>query len=214
MNSHKIKSIYLFFILSFIGFSQGDQRARALMDQVSEVYASYDTMQIRFSYQLDNTAEAISQKEEGGILVAKDKYRLTILGIQQIFDGTFVYTIDDLNEEVIIQEQTALDTPLNPLNIFDFHKEGYLLQWDIAQRVSGRDIRYIKLIPTDRESESKYLLLGIDTSSKELYKIIDLGINGTDTTFVIKQFTANQPLAPETFVFDKDKYANYYIERY
>ena len=214
MNSHKIKSIYLFFILSFIGFSQGDQRARALMDQVSEVYASYDTMQMRFSYQLDNSAEAISQKEEGGILVAKDKYRLTILGIQQIFDGTFVYTIDDLNEEVIIQEQTALDTPLNPLNIFDFHKEGYLLQWDIAQRVSGRDIRYIKLIPTDTESESKYLLLGIDTSSKELYKIIDLGINGTDTTFVIKQFTANQPLAPETFVFDKDKYANYYIERY
>jgi outer membrane lipoprotein-sorting protein len=214
MNSHKIKSIYLFFILSFIGFSQGDQRARALMDEVSEVYASYDTMQMRFSYQLDNSAEAISQKEEGGILVAKDKYRLTILGIQQIFDGTFVYTIDDLNEEVIIQEQTALDTPLNPLNIFDFHKEGYLLQWDIAQRVSGRDIRYIKLIPTDTESESKYLLLGIDTSSKELYKIIDLGINGTDTTFVIKQFTANQPLAPETFVFDKDKYANYYIERY
>ena len=214
MNSHKIKSIYLFFILSFIGFSQGDQRARALLDQVSEGYASYDTMQMRFSYQLDNTAEAISQKEEGGILVAKDKYRLTILGIQQIFDGTFVYTIDNLNEEVIIQEQTALDTPLNPLNIFDFHKEGYLLQWDIAQRVSGRDIRYIKLIPTDRESESKYLLLGIDTSSKELYKIIDLGINGTDTTFEIKQFTANQPLAPETFVFDKDKYANYYIERY
>ena len=201
-------------MLSFIGFSQGDQRARALLDQVSEVYASYDTMQMRFSYQLDNTAEAIEQKEEGEILVAKDKYRLTIFGIKQIFDGTFVYTIDDLNEEVIIQEQTALDTPLNPLNIFDFHKEGYLLQWDIAQRVSGRDIRYIKLIPTETESESKYLLLGIDTSSKELYKIIDLGINGTDTTFVIKQFTANQPLAPETFVFDKDKYANYYIERY
>ena len=184
------------------------------MDQVSEVYASYDTMQMRFSYQLDNSAEAISQKEEGGILVAKDKYRLTILGIQQIFDGTFVYTIDDLNEEVIIQEQAAMDTPLNPLDIFDFHKEGYLLQWNIAQRVSGRDIRYIKLIPTETESESKYLLLGIDTSSKELYKIIDLGINGTDTTFVIKQFTANQPLAPETFVFDKDKYSNYYIERY
>ena len=214
MNSHKIKSIYLFFILSFFGFSQGDQRARALLNQVSEVYASYDTMQMRFSYQLDNTAEAISQKEEGGILVAKDKYRLTILGIQQIFDGTFVYTIDDLNEEVIIQEQAALDTPLNPLDIFDFHKEGYLLQWDIAQRVSGRDIRYVKLIPTETESESKYLLLGIDTSSKELYKIIDLGINGTDTTFEIKQFTSNQPLAPETFVFDKDKYSNYYIERY
>ena len=83
MNSHKSKSIYLFFFLSFIGYSQGDQRARALLDQVSEVYASYDTMQMRFSYQLDNTSEGISQKEEGEILVAKDKYNLTILGIQQ-----------------------------------------------------------------------------------------------------------------------------------
>lgn len=214
MNSNNSKFFYLFFLLSFIGYSQGDQRARALLDQVSEVYASYDTMQMRFSYQLDNISEGISQKEKGEILVAKDKYKLTILGIQQIFDGTYVYTIDDLNEEVIIQEQAALDTPLNPLDIFDFHKEGYLLQWDIAQRVSGRDIRYVKLIPTDAESQSKYLLLGIDTSSKELYKIIDLGINGTDMTSVIEQFTANQPLAPETFVFDKDKYANYYIDRY
>lgn len=214
MNSHKINSINLFIFLSFIVYSQGDQRARALLDQVSELYISYDTMQMRFSYQLDNTTEQISQKEEGEILIAKDKYNLTILGIRQIFDGTFVYTIDDINEEVIIQEQVALDTPINPLDIFDFHKEGYLLRWDISQRVSGRDIRYIKLIPTDTESQSKYLLLGIDTDSKELYKIIDLGINGTDTTFVIEQFTANKSIAPETFVFDKDKYANYYIDRY
>ena len=49
-----IRCIYLFFLLSFIGYSQGDQRAIALLDQVSEVYASYDTMQMRFSYQLDN----------------------------------------------------------------------------------------------------------------------------------------------------------------
>ena len=214
MSIHKRNSIKLFFFLSFIVYSQGDQRARALLDQVSELYVSYDTMQMRFSYQLDNTAEGISQKEEGEILVAKDKYNLTILGIRQIFDGTFVYTIDDINEEVIIQEQVALDTPINPLDIFDFHKEGYLLQWDISQRVSGRDIRYIKLIPTDAESQSKYLLLGIDTNSKELYKIIDLGINGTDTTFVIEQFTANKSLPPKTFVFDKDKYVNYYIDRY
>ena len=214
MNNHKRNSINLFIFLSFIVYSQGDQRARALLDQVSELYVSYDTMQIRFSYQLENTAEGISQKEEGEILVAKDKYNLTILGIRQIFDGTFVYTIDDINEEVVVQERVALDTPINPLDIFDFHKEGYLLQWDISQRVSGRDIRYIKLIPTDAESQSKYLLLGIDTNSKELYKIIDLGINGTDTTFVIEQFTANKSLAPETFVFDKDKYANYYIDRY
>lgn len=208
-----MKSVLALFFIAFVGFSQSDQRARELLDQVSEVYAGFETMSMTFSYQLDNVAEGISQKEEGMILVANDKYKLTIMGIQQLFDGTSIYTIDDLNEEVIVQDESSLDNPLNPLDIFEFHKEGYLLKWDIAQRVSGRDIRYVKLIPTEAESQSKYLLLGIDTDSKQLYKIIDLGINGTDTTFTVEEFAANTPIAQNTFVFDENKYANYFIDR-
>jgi len=214
MNNKNIKSVIALFFIAFVGFSQSDQRARDLLDQVSEVYAGYETMSMTFAYQLDNAAEGISQKEEGTILVANDKYKLSILGIQQLFDGTSIYTIDDMNEEIIVQDESSLDNPLNPLDIFDFHKEGYLLQWDIAQRVSGRDIRYVKLIPTESKSQSKYLLLGIDTATNQLYKIIDLGINGTDTTFTVQEFVANAPIEPETFVFDEDKYANYYIDRF
>ncbi len=214
MNNKNIKSVIALFFIAFVGFSQSDQRARDLLDQVSEVYAGYETMSMSFAYQLDNAAEGISQKEEGTILVANDKYKLSILGIQQLFDGTSIYTIDDMNEEVIVQDESSLDNPLNPLDIFDFHKEGYLLQWDIAQRVSGRDIRYVKLIPTEPKSQSKYLLLGIDTATNQLYKIIDLGINGTDTTFTVQEFVPNAPIEPETFVFDEDKYANYYIDRF
>ena len=214
MNNKNIKSVIALFFIAFVGFSQSDQRARYLLDQVSEVYAGYETMSMTFAYQLDNAAEGISQKEEGAILVANDKYKLSILGIQQLFDGTSIYTIDDMNEEVIVQDESSLDNPLNPLDIFDFHKEGYLLQWDIAQRVSGRDIRYVKLIPTEPKSQSKYLLLGIDTASNHLYKIIDLGINGTDTTFTVQEFVPNAPIESETFVFDEDKYANYYIDRF
>ena len=214
MNNKNIKSIFILFFISFVGFSQSDQRAKQLLDQVSEVYAGFENMSMTFTYQLDNAAEGISQKEEGTILVANDKYKLTIMGIQQIFDGTSIYTIDSLNEEVIIQDESSFDNPLNPLDIFEFHKEGYMLQWDIAQRVLGRDIRYVKLIPTEGGSQSKYLLLGIDIASKQLYKIIDLGINGTDTTFTVEDFAANNPIAPKTFLFDKDKYENYYIDRF
>jgi outer membrane lipoprotein-sorting protein len=214
MNNKNIKFFFVLFFITLVGFSQSDQRARELLDQVSEVYAGFETMSMTFAFQLDNAIEGISQKEEGVILVANDKYKLTIMGIQQLFDGASIYTIDDLNEEVIVQDESSLDNPLNPLDIFEFHKEGYLLQWDIAQRVSGRDIRYIKLIPTETESKSKYLLLGIDTATKQLYKIIDLGMNGTDTTFTIEEFAANTPIAPKNFVFDDDKYKNYYIDRF
>ena len=214
MNNKNIRSAFVLFFIAFMGFSQSDQRARQLLDQVSEVYAGFETMSMTFAYQLDNASEGISQKEEGTILVANDKYKLTIMGIQQLFDGTSIYTIDDLNEEVIVQDESSLDNPLNPLDIFEFHKDGYLLQWNITQLVSIRNILYIKLIPTQAESQSKYLLLGIDTASKQLYKIIDLGINGTDTTFTVEEFAANTPIAPKTFVFDEDNFANYYIDRF
>ena len=214
MNNKNIKSVFILFFIAFVGFSQSDQRARQLLDQVSEVYAGFETMSMTFAYQLDNASEGISQKEEGTILVANDKYKLTIMGIQQLFDGTSIYTIDNLNEEVIVQDESSLDNSLNPLDIFEFDKENYMLQWDISQRVSGREIRYVKLIPTEGGSQSKYLLLGIDIASKQLYKIIDLGINGTDTTFTVEEFAANNPIAPKTFLFDKDKYENYYIDRF
>jgi outer membrane lipoprotein-sorting protein len=214
MNNKNIKSIFSLFFIAFLGFSQGDQRARQLLDQVSEEYASFKTMSMTFAYQLDNATEGITQKEKGTILIANKKYKLTIMGIQQLFDGTSIYTIDDLNKEVIVQDETSVDNPLNPLDIFEFHKEGYLLKWDISQRVSGREIRYIKLIPTETESQSEYILLGIDTASKQLYKIIDLGINGTDTTFTVEEFTANTLIDPKTFVFEEDKYANYYIDKF
>ena len=135
MNNKNIKSVLVLFFIAFLGFSQSDQRARELLDQVSEVYAGFETMSMTFAYQLDNAAEGISQKEEGTILVANDKYKLTIMGIQQLFDGTSIYTIDDLNEEVIVQDESSLDNPLNPLDIFEFHKEAIVAMGHCTTRV-------------------------------------------------------------------------------
>ena len=90
MNNKNIKSAFVLFFIAFLGFPQSDQGARQLLDQVSEIYAGFETMSMTFAYQLDNATEGISQKEEGTILVANDKYKLTIMGIQQLFDGTSI----------------------------------------------------------------------------------------------------------------------------
>jgi outer membrane lipoprotein-sorting protein len=92
MNNKNIKSAFALFFIAFVGFSQNDQRARQLLDQVSEVYAGFETMSMTFAYQLDNATEGISQREEGTILVANDKYKLTI--------NTLVSAFDENKEEV------------------------------------------------------------------------------------------------------------------
>ena len=46
----------------------------------------------------------------------------------------------------------------------------------------GRNIQYIKLLPTETSDEVKYLLLGINVDRLQVYRLIEVGLNQTLTT--------------------------------
>ena len=94
-----------------------------------------------------------------------------------------------------------------------FYKKGYTYEWDILQNVRGRKIQYIKLTPTNAESDIKNVLLGIDEKTKHIYKLIETGKNGTTTTITVNSFKTNQPLSKSLFIFDESKYEDYYIDK-
>ena len=56
-----------------------------------------------------------------------------------------------------------------------------------------------------------YLLLGIDRSNLSIYRLIEIGTNGTQTTLTVKNFSTNQTLASNLFTFDAADYPDYYI---
>ena len=65
----------------------------------------------------------------------------------------------------------------------------------------------------DSDAEIKYILLGVDVEFSQIYKVIETGINDTQTTIAIVDFEVNLPLEESLFVFDKEKYfeeLNYY----
>ena len=84
---------------------------------------------------------------------------------------------------------------------------------DIKQKVNGREIQFVKLTPIDSNSDVKYTLLGVDAQTKHIHKLIITQNNGTKVTITVNSFKPNQPLAKNAFVFDKDKYADYYINK-
>ena len=59
--------------------------------------------------------------------------------------------------------------------------------------------------------EIKYILLGVDVEFSQIYKVIETGINDTQTTIAIVDFEVNLPLEESLFVFDKEKYKDYYM---
>lgn len=194
--------------------AQSDSKAKALLDEVYNKVKSYDNVFIDFKYVLDNKAENIHQETRGDVTLKGDLYRFNYLGATKIFDGSKTYTIVPENEEVVIEGANGEDEgTITPSKMLTFYKDGYNYKWDITQNVKGRNIQYIELVPIDSSSEIKQILLGIDTQTKHIYNLIEVGQNGTKTTITVNSFKTDQPISKSLFTFDRPKYEEmgYYI---
>lgn len=207
---------FIFLFSAFLIFSsvqaQDAQRARNLLNEVSAKVKSYNNIQIEFRYTLRNTKENINQETRGDVTLKGDNYVLNLMGTTMLFDGKKLHTIVPEDEEVTISKHNPNDdSAITPAKLLTFYEKGYTYKWDIVQDVMGRKIQYIELRPTDSKAEIKDILLGIDSQTKHIYKLIQRQDNGTEITITVTSFKTNQPLPDSMFRFDANRYRNYYI---
>lgn len=206
-----------YFLLFFIGtlanvWSQTSLEAQNLLELASKQMESYKNIAFEFSYVLNNRMEQINQESSGQVTVASEKYKLNFLDAIQLFDGKALYTIVPENEEITItQAEEEEDFGINPKELLQFYKKGYDYHWDISQRVKGKNIQFVKLIPTKEDGEIQSLLVGIDTQQNHIYKLIEVGDKGTVTTLTIHNMKVDSSLPKNFFVFNEADYPNYYI---
>ena len=210
---YKIKlTLILLFAFGMLQGQTQDPEAKALLQAVNAKVESYKNIQIDFKYVLENDSENIRQETRGKITLSGDKYALDILGIQRLYDGETLYTISSEDEEVTISKNNSDDNnTISPSALLTFYESGYNYKLDISQQKFGRKIQYIKLTPIDSEAEIKYALLGVDTKTKHIYNLIEIGVNDTKTTLTFMSFKTNIQLAKSFFIFDASKYNDYYI---
>ncbi|MEP0265437.1 outer membrane lipoprotein carrier protein LolA [Dokdonia sp.] len=190
------------------------QSAQSLLKEVDAKVKSYDNIAIDFKYALTNEAEGVNQETKGNVVLNGDLYALNLLGTTQLFDGSNIYTIVPEDEEVTISAIADQDeTAITPSKMLSFFNDGYTQKMDISQKIKGRTIQYVKLTPMDSNSEVKHTLLGIDTETKHIYRLIIVQKNDTKITITVNSFKSNQPLSKNAFTFDKSKYADYYINK-
>ena len=209
----KLLSIALLFLISFTSNAQ-DKKAKELLDQVTAKIKSYNNITIDFKYTLNNNKENINKESKGNLVLQGDKYVLNFMGVTKIYDGKKSYTIVPEDEEVTVSSlNDSDDKAITPSKMLTFFNSGYKFAWDILQDVKGRKIQYIKLTPTNAKDPRKEILLGIDSQTKNIYNVIEMGKNGTKTTLTVNSFKTNQPLSKNQFTFVASKYPNYYINK-
>ncbi|GAB5563855.1 MAG: outer membrane lipoprotein carrier protein LolA [Winogradskyella sp.] len=206
--------VITFIALGLTVFAQNDVKAEKLLNEVSTKIKSYKNISIDFKYELNNASENINQVTRGDVVLEGEKYKLNILGVTRIYDGKTLYTISPEDEEVTISsENTEDENTITPNDMLSFYEDGYTYKMDIVQNVKGRKIQYVKLNPIDTNSEIKYILLGIDATTKHIYNLIEVGSNGTKTTLTVNSFKTDEPISKTLFTFDESKYSDYYINK-
>lgn len=209
----KLLFLFLSTIFTLTTYAQ-DAKAKALLDEVSTKAKNYKNISIDFKYVLENTEENIKQETRGDVIMEGEKYRLNILGITRIFDGQNLYSISPEDEEVTVSKASSEDqNTITPSKMLSFYEDGFTYKIDIVQNVQGRKIQFVKLTPIDSSSEIKYVLLGIDNKTKHIYRLIEIGKNGTKTTLTVNSFKTNETLSKSLFTFDQEKYKDYYINK-
>ena len=208
--------LLIFGLFTMLSYSQDNSDAELLLNKVSENIKNYDNIYINYAYTLQNIEEDINQTNNGSFVTEDEKWRFEMLGVTRIFDGNKLYSISPDDEEVTISSQDPEDeTTITPNKMLYFYEEGYYFEMDESRFVGNgqfrKKIQYVKLIPKDSEAEIKYILLGIDTEFNQIYEVIETGKNETVTTISIVDFEFNLPLDSKLFIFDEEKYQDYYM---
>jgi len=216
MNTLKLKLTALLTILLAAGGinAQGDAKARELLDEVYEKIEGYRNISLEFKNVLENTQADVRDEFKGEMTVEGDLYIVNVKGVEYLFDGENGYAIFSDNKEVMVYSSDETEDFVTPSSMLTFFKEGHTAKWDILQNIQGRKIQYIKLIPNDPNSDMKDILLGVDVSTKHIYRVIRSAKDQTRTTITVQSFKVNQTMPSNIFTFDRGKYESegYYID--
>jgi hypothetical protein len=148
------------------------------------------------------------------VTIQGDNYLLNFMGITQICDSNNIYSIVPENEEVIISSiEEEEEQTIKPSKLLNFYRKGYLILWDKLQSDYKSKIQFVKLIPSNSNSDIDYLLLGINISNDNISKLIEIGKNKTKTILSVDSIVFDPVLEKDIFIFNENNYKDYYIEK-
>ena len=190
MNLHLI----IFLLLSNIIYSQN------FVDEFIDHYNEVNDYVLEFEYVSRNNNEILF-KNEGVLMVQKNKFRILIDQVLFIYDGKKYFNIISENKEVNVLKSNELSNYLIPSNLSKYlSKKRDKIEVSIAKEIT---IRYVD------DFDNKFLVL-VD---KE-YNIKRIDQKLTDTymnSIFFNKILFDQNLNENLFKFKKADYKDYYI---
>jgi outer membrane lipoprotein carrier protein len=196
-----MKKLVLFsIILPILSFGQ-DQRAKSILDKLSEKTSAYSSIEAHFTNNFSSPVADFNESQSGKIYLQGDAFKLELDAQTIISDGetVWIHLIDE--EEVTISEEDEDENEISPTKIFTIYEEGYKYQF-----VKEDSKNYhINLFPEESGAFTK-IELYIDKLKMEISSFVMFDKQGSFYSYIINSLTTNKKFDSSFFQFDVSKY--------
>jgi outer membrane lipoprotein carrier protein len=189
--------------------AQQDPKAKEILDKLSQTTKSYKTIQIEFSFTLENKKNNVTQTNEGEIVLKGKSYRLhmPVFSMDIYCDGTTTWSyLTEAKECNISNLEDETDGTLNPANIFTIYEKGYHYNYVREENFSGKTVEVIDLLPVDKSKEVVKVTLFVDKAKSQIAKAQTINKDGSTYILVLKTMKTNVDFKDDYFKFDKSKF--------
>jgi outer membrane lipoprotein-sorting protein len=199
--------IFLPVILLFIRTEAQDNKAKTILDGVTQQTKSYSTIEIEFTYTMKNTKNNVNESKKGTACMKGDKYWMSFAGQTIISDGKTQWTyIKDNNEVQVNNVDPNNDQSMNPSKLLTSYDKSFTPKFIKEEVRNAKTIQIIDLTPLKGRSYFK-IRVEIDKTQKQIVNAIVYDKNGTSTyTYSVVKFTPNKTIPDTKFTFDAKDY--------
>jgi len=191
--------LWLFVFISFNAFS--DDSADKLIKKIQNKYNSMQTVSIRFTQQVQFGVTKSEQTFKGKFLMKKgNKYLIELEHQKIVTDGNSVWSINDLNQQVIIDKYRDDPNSFSPDKVLVSIPQNYSASLLAKEKIDERDMSVVKLIPKDKKINYKWLKvwIGDDLIMKKV-QLLDVSENLT--TYFVDEIKINQEIPDSQFQY-------------
>ena len=188
-----------------------EQRGIELLQKASNKIKEFTTMEVIFSYTMENTQMGISESMEGRVIAMGDKYRMTVGDNVFISDGVNVWTFLSDLDEVHINTVENSEGGLSPTVLLDNFSNEYRAKFIRQENQDGKVVDLIDLTPNTPQSFFKYRLV-LDARDQSLVKIIAYDRHGGTYTYSITTLKPNVAADESSFRYNLSDFPDGVIE--
>ncbi len=204
-----ITGVFVLGSIMMVQAQKADAKSKQILEAVAKNYKAKKNSYFKFSYGTGDNGK-VSKTETGIFYTTPSQYKLKIMGIEQIFDGSKVYNISAEDQEVTIAKANGSEMMFSPTNYLNTYKNEYNTSYIGKKSVNGISTDLIKLTPV-KSNGLKQVNIFINPSKNQIIRIEQYSSDNSLAVITIQDYKENQNLSTDMFSFNKNNYKNYIV---